>query len=110
MENLDDINLKLGKVLKKYREEKRYSQEFTAESLGISTKFLSRIENGRSGTSYNTILKLIDFLEITPNILYKDLIENEKILENIIISEKLYNLPDDKLNFIKVILNMLEEL
>lgn len=110
MEDLDIINLKLGKVLKRYREKKHYSQEFTAESLGISTKFLSRIENGRSGTSYSTILKLINFLEITPNILYKDLIDNKKILDNIVISEKLYNLPDEKLSFIKGILNMLEQL
>lgn len=105
-----EINEHFGKIIKLYRENKEISQEYLAEQLNISAKFLSRIENGRTGTSYETLLKLIDFLDIPPNILYKDIVSNNVVLDNIYISEEYDKMTDEQKNFIKIIIDEMKKI
>ena len=60
--------------MKKARNAKGYTQEFVAESVNISTDLLRNIENGRNIGSLPTLLNLCNFLEITPNYLFLDLL------------------------------------
>ena len=41
-----DIDKTFGKILKDFRVKNGYTQEVMAEKLGISLKYISRIENG----------------------------------------------------------------
>ena len=43
-----DIDKTFGKILKNFRLKHNYTQEVMAEKLGISLKYISRIENGEA--------------------------------------------------------------
>lgn len=105
--NLKNINIEIGKVIKLYREKQHISQEELSERLNISPKFLSRIENGRTGTSYETLLKLIDFLNIPPNIMFKNIVKNQVVLNNINISQKYENLSESQKRFVDILITEL---
>lgn len=105
-----DIDKIFGKILKTYRLKKGYTQEVMAEKLGISLKYISRIENGYSGIKTRTLINYMNILGITPNTIYKEFIHNEKIKKQIEISEKLNDLPEEKLIFISTIIELLKNL
>ena len=72
-----DVLKTLGPNLKKARISKGYTQDFVAENVEISTDLLRNIENGRNIGSLPTLLNLCNFLEITPNYLFLDLIKKD---------------------------------
>lgn len=65
----------LGKNLKQARKNLKYTQEFVAESVNISIDLLRNIENGRNVGSVPTLLNLCNFLKISPNTLFGELLE-----------------------------------
>ena len=69
-----DILKCLGPNLKKARTAKGYTQEFVAENINVSTDLLRNIENGRNIGSLPTLLNLCNFLDITPNYLFLNLL------------------------------------
>lgn len=105
-----DINKALGNVIKIYREKNKLTQEKLSEELGISLKYVSRIETGKSGMKTLTLIKCINILGIEPNVLFKSLIEDNNILKTIEISEELNSLADEKkdcaLSIIKLLKNL----
>ena len=102
-----DIDKIFGKILKTYRLKKGYTQEVMAEKLGISLKYISRIENGYSGIKTRTLINYMNILGITPNTIFKELITNENIQKQINISEKLNQLSEEKLNFVDNMIDLL---
>ena len=102
--NIDKI---FGKILKTYRLKNGYTQEVMAEKLGISLKYISRIENGYSGIKTRTLINYMNILGITPNTIYKEFMTNEEIIKQIKISEKLNQLSEEKLNFVDDMIDLL---
>lgn len=102
-----DIDKSFGKILKDFRTKNGYTQEVMAEKLGISLKYISRIENGYSGIKTQTLIKYMNILNIAPNIMFKELITNEDIIKQIEISEKLNQLSEEKLNFVDNMIDLL---
>ena len=105
-----DIDKEFGKVLRKFRLKNKLTQEDLAEKLGISLKYISRIENGNNGVKTESLIKYMNLLGITPNVIFKPFITNKEIIENIKISEKIDKLSKDKKEFIEYIIKLLEEL
>ena len=103
----NDIDKIFGKILKTYRLKKGYTQEVMAEKLGISLKYISRIENGYSGIKTRTLINYMNILGITPNTIFKELMTNENIQKQINISEKLNQLSEEKLNFVDNMIDLL---
>ncbi len=103
----NEINNSFGKVLKDFRVKKGYTQETMAEKLGISLKYISRIENGYSGIKTRTLINYMNILGITPNTIFKDFIINKDIIEQIEICEKLNQLSEDKINFVNNMIDLL---
>ena len=68
-----DVAKILGPNIKKARLKIGYTQEFLAEKVNISIDLLRNIENSRNVGSVPTLLNLCNFLEITPNDMFKDL-------------------------------------
>ena len=81
-----DIKRLLGKRIKQYRILKRYSQEQFAELLNISQRTLSGIECGSNFLSSQTLNKILEVLEITPDELFyvEYLKPNEELVKELI--------------------------
>lgn len=64
-DNVREVLVKIGGVLKIRRKELKISQEKLANSIGIDRKHLSAIENGRQNMTLSTLWKVCNALEIT---------------------------------------------
>jgi len=69
MEN-NNICIKFGKNVKKYRKKKGYSQEKLAEITGLHRTYISFIERGKRSISLNNIQKIANGLEVDINKLF----------------------------------------
>ncbi len=102
--NIDKI---FGKLLRDYRVKSGLTQEKLSEQLGISLKYISRIENGNNGVKTQTLIKYMNILGITPNTLYKEFITNADIKDSIELSEKIDKLSEENKTLISSIIDLL---
>lgn len=65
-----NIKKQLGARIKHLRQTQGYSQEQFAEKLGIATRTLCGIEIGKNFLTSNTLEKILEVLEITPQELF----------------------------------------
>lgn len=70
-----NINYFLGNIIKKYREERKISQENFANMCGISRAYYGRIERGEHSITIETCKKISDTLGIPLYCLFIDLPE-----------------------------------
>ncbi len=70
----DDVLKTIGKKFKQSRLSQKYTQEYVAENIDISIDLLRNIENGRNVGSITTILNLCNFLKVSPNYIFSDLL------------------------------------
>ena len=57
----------LGKRLASIRKKRGWTQERLAEKTNLANNYISNIENNRSIPSLETLVKLCEALEVTPN-------------------------------------------
>lgn len=69
-----DVLETIGNKLKQARLNQKYTQDYVAENIDISTDLLRNIENGRNIGSIPTLLNLCNFLQISPNFLFSELL------------------------------------
>ena len=105
-----DIDKNFGKILRDFRVKNKLTQEQLSEKLGISLKYISRIENGNNGIKTQTLINYMNILGITPNTIYASFITNHEVAKNIEISEKISSLSAEKKNFINSIIDLLQDL
>ena len=99
-----------GMILKKYRRNLGYTQSELSEKLGISEKYVSRVETGIGGISKETLTKYMNILSISPNTMYKEFINNPRVKSEIEISEQISELSEEKLKIILEMIKMLKNL
>ena len=102
-----DIDKVLGEVFKEYRVKNKFTQEIIAEKLGISLKYISRIENGYSGIKTQTLINYMNILGISPNTIFKEFMTSKTVLKQVAISEKLNELSEEKINFVDNMIDLL---
>lgn len=102
-----EIDKVFRRTLKRYRVENHLTQEQLSEKLNISLKYISRIENGNGGIKTQTLIRYMDTLGITPNLLYQDFITNPSLKKHLELSEKIQRLSPEKINFA---IKMIDEL
>ena len=97
-----DIKRLLGKKIKQYRILRNYTQEQLAEKLNISQRTLSGIECGANFLTAQTLNKIFEVLEITPDdLFYLNYLKPNKELVNELISDIKMQINDtDKLHTI----------
>ncbi len=105
-----DIDKSFGKILKEFRKKSGLTQEELSEQLGISLKYISRIENGNNGVKTQTLIKYMNILGITPNTIYSNFITNQNIKDDISLSKKISSLSNEKKEFISSIVDLLNNL
>ncbi|MCR5080322.1 MAG: helix-turn-helix domain-containing protein [Treponema sp.] len=66
MTQTHDIKETLGNNIHQFRLKKNLTQEQLAEKTGITTITLSKLENGKSWISLETLEKIISVLEVKP--------------------------------------------
>ena len=72
MFSTDMMYTQLGKRIKQQRILARMTQEKLAEKAGISLSFLGHIERGTRKASLDTVIKICNALEVSPNMLLQD--------------------------------------
>lgn len=105
-----DIDKVFGNILREFRIKSGLTQEQISEQLGISLKYISRIENGNNGVKTQTLINYMNILGINPNTLYSEFITNSEVKENIRLSEKINALSKEKKFFISSIIDLLNDL
>ncbi len=112
MDDLSKSNIDkfFGIILRDFRVKNKLTQEQLSEKLGISLKYISRIENGNNGVKTQTLINYMNILGITPDIIYKPFITNKEVCKNIEISEKINSLSEEKKQFLISIIELLETL
>lgn len=105
-----DIDKNFGIILRDFRIKNKLTQEQLSEKLGISLKYISRIENGNNGVKTQTLINYMNILGIPPDVLYKPFITNMDISQNIEISEKINSLSQDKKQFLISVIDLLNNL
>lgn len=93
----NDVLDVLGKRVKQARKNLKYTQDYVSENIGISTDLLRSIENGRNIGSITTLLNLCNFLKVSPNYIFRDLLDFaeettdfklEKMIKSLSIADK----------------------
>ena len=105
-----DIDKVLGEIFKEYREKNKLTQEKKKKKLGISVKYISRIENGTGGVKVETLVNYMNILGISPNVIFENLIVNDNLKPQMLLSKKVSELPDDKINFVISVIDLLEKM
>ena len=105
-----DIDKVLGEVFKEYRVKNKLTQEKIAEKLGISVKYISRIENGTGGVKVETLVNYMNILGITPNVIFEKLIVNKQLESQLQLSKKASKLSEEKIDFIVSVIDLLGNL
>lgn len=100
----------LGDIFKKYRLKNGLTQEIIAEKLGISVKYISRIENGTGGVKVETLINYINVLGVSPNIIFDKLIVNENLIPQIQLSKIVSTLSNEKILLLNDIANLLKNI
>lgn len=68
----------MGRRVKKARQQKNLTQEKLAEIIGTSTAHISHIENARGNASIDTVIDIMDALDLSPNELFCGTVETAK--------------------------------
>ena len=67
--NKDNINKHIGKVYQQHRIRNNLTQNQVAELTGLEPRHISQIERGMSKGSIDTLIKLCNAYQITPDII-----------------------------------------
>lgn len=106
----EEIDKVLGEIFKEYRIKNNLTQEKIAEKLGISVKYISRIENGIGGVKVETLVNYMDILCISPNVIFNRLLLNENLKKQLELSTKASKLSENQIDFLIKIIDLLETL
>ena len=100
----NDVLQVLGTRLKHARNEKKYTQEFVAESVNVSPDLIRNIENGRNIGSIPTLLNLCNFLEITPDYLFEPLLTTNKDTLDTVLQKEFSSISTESKEILKRII------
>ena len=70
----EEIRKNLAQTLKELRNDKNMTQEFVAESLGVTRQAVSKWENGTSEPSTSNLIAIAKLYDVAPEELLKKLI------------------------------------
>lgn len=67
--------IKLGEIYKKIRHSKGFTQDFVAEKLDLSSRYVSDLERNKSLGSISTLIDLCNLYKVTSTIILKDYLD-----------------------------------
>ena len=66
----EDFKTEFGKSIKNLRKMRKLTQSELAEAIDLEPHNLNRIENGKSFTQLKTVIKIINYFDISPTELF----------------------------------------
>lgn len=105
-----DIDKHFGKVLRNYRKKAKITQEYLAEQLGISLKYISRIENGNNGVKTQNLIQYMNILGVSPDALYGKFMTHPNVKKDMELYNKIAELSDEEKEFISSVIDLLRSL
>lgn len=103
----DDVKKILGKKIRSYRKKGGFTQEDVAENIGISIDLLRSIENGRNIGSMTTLLNICNFLKVSPNAIFFELLDfKEETLDSTLLTNMQKLSKKDKKILKEIILHL----
>ncbi|WP_102707264.1 helix-turn-helix domain-containing protein [Terribacillus saccharophilus] len=76
---MSDLNIYLGQILRKYRNERGLNQEELAFQSDLDRTYISLLERGKRNPTIKTLFILCSVLDISPELIIKEL--QTKVLE-----------------------------
>ncbi len=73
------VDARLGQRLQLWREKAGKSQEELATHIGVSVTSISNIERGANYPSFENFIKILNFINASPNAVMFDLVDNAQI-------------------------------
>lgn len=102
----ENVTVSLGDIIKEARQKANLKNEELAERLGISVRYLYRIENEDKKPSFDILYNLIRELSISPDtIFYPENASSDAEVEDLI--RRLYKCDDRSIEVIKATANAL---
>ena len=101
--NLDTI----GKNIKQYRLAKKLRQEDLAEKTDLSTNYIGMLERGEKIPSLETLINILNILEISADMVLSDVLNTGYTVKNSILDDKLAKLTDKDRNRIYDVIDVL---
>ena len=95
----------IGKLVREYRLKKNLTQQELAELSDLSLPFINLVENNRRNLSVDTLLRILQAMEIEPSDFFKPLSYSSNQDLQLLI-EKL-QVKEDSSEYIKVLLKIL---
>lgn len=86
----------IGKRIQQYREAKGYTQESFAEIVKLTPNYLSAIERGVKTPSVDTLIDIINGLDVSADEILMDVINAGYKVKASKLSEEINNLPQDE--------------
>ena len=95
----------IGKKIKLARTNANFTQEQLAEKISLSTRYISQLERGIAFGSATTITNICKILNINPNFLFEDLLNEDSCKFNDLIDAKFLKSYSKLNNYNRNILN-----
>ena len=105
-----DIDKHFGKIFRDYRKKAKITQEDLAEELGISLKYISRVENGNNGVKTQNLIQYMNILGVSPNLLFGKFMTHPNIRKDMDLYEKIAKLSEEQKEFISSIIDLVQNL
>lgn len=90
------IEQEIGRRIKELRKQKKIPQEKLAEMIGITPNHLSALERGAYNIKLNTLVQIIDCLDVTADDIFRDVIKNGYVNRASRLSDEIALLPMDE--------------
>lgn len=100
---MESIKNLFGKRIKELRKERSLTQEKLAELIGIDTRNLIKIENGQTFPRVNTLDKLIEVFDITPD----EILRTEHLKDTEYLKRKIIDKLNSDEKLVRLIYKML---
>ncbi len=100
---MESIKNLFGKRIKELRKERSLTQEKLAELIGIDTRNLIKIENGQTFPRVNTLDKLIEVFDITPD----EILKTEHLKDTEYLKRKIIDKLNSDEKLVRMIYKML---
>lgn len=89
MKNNEFIKI-IGNNIQLARLKKSLTQEKLSEECNVSVKYISAIESGRSSGSLSLIIEICNILDVSPNYIFGNTVNNSNDYLNVLSNEESY--------------------